>query len=141
MIQIYLVIALVFAVVTGGGALYIKSLRAENAQLTQAYGIAAQTAIDNKAALEAQLVEAGRVNAILLTRDQQRRAAEKRTEVLNGLLDNLKRDNQSVRDWSDTAVPDPVLGLLNGSENPGEDGSAEAVPTADAIAEHADPVR
>ena len=130
MIQIYLVIALVFAAVTGGGALYIKSMRAENARMTQAYTIAAQVAIDNKAALEVQLGETKRVNAILLTRDQQRRAAQKRNEVLNGLLDNLKRSDPGVQAWSDAVIPDSVRSLLN-AEGAGENGRAETVPAAD----------
>lgn len=139
MIQIYLIIGLVVAAL--GGGLWIRALKAENALLENAYTIAAQVAIDNKAALEAQLVETKRVDGILLTRDQQRRVAEKRTEALNALLDNLKRSDQVVRDWADVPVPDGVIRLLNGAEGPGENGSAETVPAADAPAGHADPGR
>ena len=129
-IQIYLIIGLVVAALLGGGGLWIRALKAENAQMTQAYTIAAQVAIDNKAALEAQLGETKRVNTILLTRDQQRRTAEKRNEVLNGLLDNLKRSDPGVQAWSDAVIPDSVRSLLN-AEGAGENGRAETVPAAD----------
>lgn len=134
MIQAYLIIGVVITALTAGGGLWISALKAENALLENAYSVAAQVAIDNKAALERQLIETKRVEGILLTRDQQRRAAQKRNEVLNGLLDNLKRDNQVVRDWADSPIPDSVRGLLNGTEGPGQDRDPETVPAADAAA-------
>lgn len=139
MIRLYLILGLVAAAIATGGGLWIRALKAENQVLSNAYAIAAQVAIDNKAALELQLEEAKRVDGILLQRDRQRRAAEKRTEDLNALLDNLKRADQVVRDWADTAVPDAVRGLLNGAEGPGQDRDPEAAPAPDPPAGHPDP--
>ena len=137
MIQIYLVIALVFAVVTGGGALYIKSLRAEKATLTQAYSIAAQTAIDNKAELERQVGERERADRLLLARDCDRERIRKTNGDLNALLDNLKRGSADVRIWSESAVPDGVRSLLNGTAAAAGDPDPEAVPTAAPDGTHA----
>jgi hypothetical protein len=139
MIRLYLIIGLVAAGLATGGGLWIRALKAENKLLENAYSVAAQVAIENKAALEQQLVETRRVEGILLTRDQQRRAAEKRMEALDGLLDNLKRTDQSVRDWSAVPVPDPVRGLLNGAEGPSQDRDPEAIPAPDPPAGHPDP--
>ncbi|HKQ24074.1 MAG TPA: hypothetical protein VJT81_06495 [Burkholderiales bacterium] len=132
MIQIYLIIGLVVTALMTGGGLWIRALKAENALLENAYTVAAQAAIDNQVALERQRAETARVDGILLSRDRDRRAAQKRTEDLNALLDNLKRTDQAVGDWSNAPVPDGVIRLLNGPEGAGQDRDPEAVPAGDA---------
>lgn len=128
MIQIYLVIALVFAVVTGGGALYIKALRAENATMTQAYGIAAQTAIDNKAQLDQEIKDRARVDGILADRERALHELEKTNDLLNLAIDDLGRADPEVRKWDNEPVPAALRSLLNGPDAAHESGSAEAVP-------------
>lgn len=140
MIQIYAVIALVVAGVLSCGGFYIKSLRAENAQMTQAYGIAAQTAIDNKAQLDQELADRKRVDQILLERDRERDRLAKSNGDLHALLDNLKRNNAEVRKWSESAVPDAVRSLLNGTAPAPAGGSAEAIPAGGPDGSHAPPV-
>lgn len=137
MIQIYAIIALVLAAVFAGAGFYIKSLRAENAQMTQAYGIAAQTAIDNKAQLDLQIADRARVDRILLERDREYDHIAKSNGDLHALLDNLKRGNADVRAWADNPVPDGVRSLLSGAASAPGGGSAEAVPAGDAGGTHA----
>jgi hypothetical protein len=131
MIQIYAIAALVAAAVLTGGGFYIKSLRAEVGQLTQAYSIAAQTAIDNKAELEREIGERARTDRLLLKRERERERIRKTNGDLNALLDNLKRGSADVRTWSGAAVPDGVRGLLNGPAAAAGEGNPQAVPAAE----------
>ena len=112
MIQLYALIALVVAAVFTGGGFYIKSLRAEKATLTQAYSIAAQTAIDNKQALDTERAEHARVDGLLLDRARQLKKLEASNDLLNTALDDLKRADPLVRAWNDGLVPDGVRRLL-----------------------------
>lgn len=131
MIQIYAIVALVVGAVLTGGGFYIKALRAEVGQLTQAYSIAAQTAIDNKAELERQIGERDRTDRLLLERDRERERIRKTNGDLNALLDNLKRGSADVRTWSGAAVPDGVRSLLNATAAAGGKGNPQAVPAAE----------
>ncbi len=103
-----------------------KALVAEQAQWVQAYKIAAQVAIDNKATVDAQLAEAKRLDGLLSKRESERAKAVKRSQLLSKALDDLKRGNQEVRDWADVPVPDGVRQYL--ATGVGKDGSGEAVP-------------
>lgn len=144
MIQVVAGLALLLAIVSGGGALYIKSLRAENATITQAYSIAAQTAIDNKAQLDAQTKDRARVDGILLTRELAYHELERTNDMLNLAIDDLGRADPEVRKWDDQPVPAALRSLLDGADAAGAGGGAKAVSTgepgaADAGARDLDP--
>lgn len=142
MIQLYIigVLGVLLAAVIGGGKLYVDELQAEKATMTQAYGIAAQTAIDNKKQLDDELLEHHRVDLLLGDRESQLRDLEASNALLNTAMDNLKRNNEDVRKWADAAVPGPVLELLRtGPGVAGQDGSAKAVPAEQPAARSRDP--
>lgn len=124
MIRIYIAIALVVAM--AGAGLYIRLLHAQKAALTQAYAIAAQTAIDNKDALETAIGLRRLDEVILSKREEALRKLEKRNDLLNRAIDDLARSDTGVRSWSDTLVPDAVGKLLNTTA--AEGGGGEAVP-------------
>lgn len=114
-----------------------RALVAEKETLTQAYKIAAQVAIDNKATVDAQLAEAKRLDAILAQRNRQRAAAVAKSQLMEKALDDLKRDHAEIRNWASTAVPDGVRQYL--ATGLGKDGSGEAVPPGGADAGNAAP--
>lgn len=135
--QAKLIIAAAVALLMVATGVYIvvlksknRALVAEKATLTQAYTIAAQVAIDNKAAVDAQLAEAKRLDGILSKRESERAKAVKRSQLLSKALDDLKRSNQEARDWADVPVPDGVRQYL--ATGVGKDGSGEAVPPSGA---------
>lgn len=125
MIQLTAGLGIALALVTGGGYLYVKALWAEQETLEQAYSIAAQTAVDNQKALDAELAERARVEKLLVTRQTKLATLEASNARLNRALDALKSDPQ-VRDWAATPVPDSVARLLNDAT--GGNQSSEAVP-------------
>ena len=133
-------IALLLAAM-GGYILLLKTqkraLVAENATLTQAYKIAAQVAIDNKATVDAQLAEAKRLDGILSKRESERAKAVKRSQLLSKALDDLKRGNQEARDWADVPTPDGVREYLAAGNR--KNGSGEAVPPVSPDAGNAAP--
>lgn len=126
MIRLYLAIGVALAL--GAGALWVKSLRAENARLTQAYAIAAKTAIDNKAALDAQIAERARLDAILTQREQTLARIRKTNQVLDDALNALKNAHQDVRDWSDARIPADVLRLFQRDPVAGKSGNSPPDP-------------
>ena len=137
--QAKLIIAAAIALLLAAMSGYILLLKtqkraivAENATLTQAYKIAAQVAIDNKATVDAQLAEAKRLDGILSKRESERAKAVKRSQLLSKALDDLKRGNQEARDWADVPVPDCVRQYITTGDSKDCDGEAVPPVSADA---------
>ncbi len=138
MIQTYLIGAVLFAIISGGGWIWIEKLQSDKAALEaqgevmkQAYTIAAQTAIENKKTLDDERKERQRVDDLLADRERKRKELENANARLNEELNNLKANNAEVRAWMDAPVPGAVLELLNApaaAPAAAEGGSAEAVP-------------
>jgi LysB family phage lysis regulatory protein len=138
-IQIVAGLSIALALVTGGGWLYVKALRAEKAQIEQAYTVAAQVAIDLNNTLDQQLAERKRTDAILLDRSRRLQKLETSNARLNQALDALKQHDQPTRDWAAVRLPDPVARLLNHPDPAGPDQGGEAIPQPDPDRTHPRP--
>lgn len=108
-----LVAVLVLVAGAAGAWLYIRALRAENETMTAAYSLAAQIAIDNKAAADAQAAEAKRLDGILAAREHLQRRIERENQQLSERVRAIAREKPVVRDWLNARVPDDIARLLN----------------------------
>ena len=70
-------------------------------------------------AVESLQAKSARDEVTLQLREKQLDAMRSESSRLRNELRSLQRVDQSVRDWSDTGLPDAVIGLLQGGAGSG----------------------
>ncbi|SDE41573.1 hypothetical protein [Paraburkholderia lycopersici] len=119
-VRLVAIAALVLAI--AGGLLYVKTLRAE---LAEAQGAAstAQALVGQRDATIAQLEQNARDQAAQLAQlETKRRQVAASLSARQTELDTLKRQNEKVRAWADSPLPDDVASMYASPDITGADG-------------------